>query len=116
MVDAEGAEGFRLFPTALDPPERGEGTNPRERLWRRGVGEFEPNRKLTLEATTPFPMTIAFTVESVSGQTRVNQWSMRSQATFFKLAGPLLVAAAKRQFKNDVDTFRDLMEADALTD
>jgi uncharacterized protein YndB with AHSA1/START domain len=78
--------------------------------------EFEPNRKFTLKATTPFPMTIAFTFESVSGDTRVDQVVDAEPGGFFKLAGPLLVAAAKRQFKNDLDTFRDLMEGDALAD
>jgi uncharacterized protein YndB with AHSA1/START domain len=78
--------------------------------------EFEPNRKLTLEATTPFPMTIAFTLESVSGGTRVEQVVDAEPGGFFKLAGPLLVAAAKRQLKNDLDNFRDLMEGDALAD
>ena len=78
--------------------------------------EFEPNRKLTFEATTPFPMTIAFTFESVPGETRVHQVVDAEPGGFFKLAGPLLVAAAKRQFQNDLDNFRDLMEADALAD
>lgn len=78
--------------------------------------EFEPNRKFTVESTTPFPMTIAFTFESLSGETRVDQVVDAEPGGFFKLAGPLLVASAKRQFKNDLDTFRDLMEGGALDD
>ena len=78
--------------------------------------EFEPNRKFTFEATTPFPMTVAFTFESVAGGTGVEQVVDAEPGGFFKLAGPLLVAAAKRQFQNDLDTLRDLMEADALAD
>ncbi len=78
--------------------------------------EFEPNHKYALKATTPFPMTLTFTFESVAGGTRVDQVVDAEPGGFFKLAGPLLVAAAKRQFKNDLDNFRDLLEGDALTD
>ena len=78
--------------------------------------EFEPNRKFTTEITTPFPMTVALTFESVADGTRVNQVFDGEPGGFFKLVGPLLVAAAKRQFQNDLDNFRDLMEADALAD
>ena len=78
--------------------------------------EFEANRKFTAELTTPFPATIAFSFVAVADGTRVNQVFDGEPGGFFKLAGPLLVAAAKRQFKNDLDTFRDLMEGDALAD
>ena len=78
--------------------------------------EFEPNRKYTFEATTPFPMTVAFTFESVADGTRVDQVIDAEPGGFFKLAGPLLVSAAKRQIKNDLDNLRDLMEGNALAD
>jgi uncharacterized protein YndB with AHSA1/START domain len=78
--------------------------------------EFEPNHKVTTEITTPFPMTITYSFESTAGGTRVDQVVDAEPGGFFKLVGPLLVTAAKRQFKNDLDNFRDLMEADALTD
>ena len=78
--------------------------------------EFEPNRRLTWEATTPFPMTFVFTFEAVAGGTRVTQVVEAEPGGFFKLAGPLLVSAAKRQFQTDLDNLRDLMEGDALGD
>jgi uncharacterized protein YndB with AHSA1/START domain len=78
--------------------------------------QFEPDRTFTFEATTPFPMTVAFTFEAVAGGTRVEQVVDAEPGGFFKLAGPLLVTAAKRQFQNDLDNLRDLMEADALAD
>ena len=61
-------------------------------------------------------MTVALTFESMADKTRVNQVFDGEPGGFFKLVEPLLVAAAKRQFQNDLDNFRDLMEADALTD
>ena len=78
--------------------------------------EFEVNRKVTFELTTPFPATLAFTFESVAGGTRVDQVVDAEPGGFFKLVGPLLVVAAKRQFQNDLDNLRDLMEGDALGD
>jgi uncharacterized protein YndB with AHSA1/START domain len=78
--------------------------------------EFEPNRTVTFEATTPFPMTVAFTFEPVAGGTRVEQVVDAEPGGFFKLAGPLLVTAAKRQFQNDLDNLRDLLESDALAE
>lgn len=76
--------------------------------------EFEPNRRYAFEATTPFPITATFTYESVPEGTRIEQVVEAEPGGFFKLVGPLLVTAAKRQFKNDLDNLRDLMEADAL--
>jgi uncharacterized protein YndB with AHSA1/START domain len=78
--------------------------------------EFEPNRKFTFEITQPFLATMVFTFESVAGATRVEQVVDAEPGGFFKLAGPLLVPAAKRQFKNDLDNLRDLMEGGALAD
>ncbi len=78
--------------------------------------EFEPNSRYAFETSTPFPITATLTYESVAGGTRVDQVVEAEPGGFFKLAGPLLVAAAKRQFQNDLDNLRDLMEADALAD
>lgn len=33
---------------------------------------------------------------------------------FFKLAEPLIVSMARRQFQSDLDNLKDLMEANAL--
>jgi uncharacterized protein YndB with AHSA1/START domain len=78
--------------------------------------EFEPNRRLAFDMTGPFPVTMAFTFEPESDGTRVEQVVDAEPGGFFKIVGPLLVAAAKRQFQNDLDNLRDLMEADALGD
>jgi uncharacterized protein YndB with AHSA1/START domain len=76
--------------------------------------EFEPNRKITLTITKPFPTTWTVTLESVAGGTRVSQTVEAEPGGFFKLAEPLVVTMAKRQFQNDLDNLRDLMEANAL--
>lgn len=76
--------------------------------------EFEPNRKVTIKLTKPFPTTSTVTLESVAGGTRVSQTVESEPGGFFKMAEPLLVTMARRQFQNDLDNLRDLMEAHAL--
>ena len=76
--------------------------------------EFEANRKIALTAKSPFPTMITITLEPVAGGTRVNQTVEAEPGGFFKLAEPLLVTMAKRQFQSDLDNLKDLMEANAL--
>ena len=76
--------------------------------------EFEPNDRLTFDMTGPFAATMWFTFEAVADGTRVVQVVDGEPGGFFKLVGPLFTAVAKRQFQNDLDTLRDLMEGGAL--
>ena len=76
--------------------------------------EFEPDRRIALAATKPFPTTSTVTLEPVADGTRVSQTVEGEPGGFFKLAEPLVVTMAKRQFQNDLDNLRDLMEAHAL--
>jgi uncharacterized protein YndB with AHSA1/START domain len=76
--------------------------------------EFEANRKVTVKFTKPFPITSTVTCEPVAGGTHVSQTVEGEPGGFFKLAEPLVVTMARRQFQNDLDNLRDLMEAHAL--
>lgn len=76
--------------------------------------EFETNRRFTWRSSTPFPTTMTYAFESVEGGTRVDQVAEAEPSGFFKLVGPLLGSAVKRQFQSDLDNLRDLMEGDAL--
>jgi uncharacterized membrane protein len=78
------------------------------------VTEYEKDRRFAFTVTQPFPATIAFSIGSADGRTRVDQTVDAEPAGFFKLAQPLLVTMMKRQIQNDLDTFRDLMDAEAL--
>jgi uncharacterized protein YndB with AHSA1/START domain len=78
------------------------------------VTEFEAGRRYALATTAPFPVTLTWAVRSVDGATRVDQTVDAEPGGFFKLAQPLLVTMMKRQAQNDLDTLRDLMEADAF--
>lgn len=79
------------------------------------VTEFEPNRRFTVRGTSgPFPLQATVTFEGSDGETRVDAIIEAEPGGFFKVAEPLIVSIAKRQFQSDFDNLRDLMEANAL--
>ena len=59
-------------------------------------------------------MTATVTFEPVADGTRVSQTIQAEPGGFFRLAEPLVVTMSKRQLQNDLDTLRDLMDANAL--
>jgi uncharacterized protein YndB with AHSA1/START domain len=79
------------------------------------ITEFEPNRKFASQSKSgPFPLQASMTFERIEGGTRVNGIIEAEPGGFFKLAEPLIVSIAKRQFQSDFDNLKDLMEANAL--
>jgi len=79
------------------------------------VTEFEPNRKYSWQSKSgPFPIQASTTFEPAEGGTRVRTTIEAEPGGFFKLAEPLIVRMAKRQFQSDLDNLRELMEANAL--
>jgi len=79
------------------------------------VTEFEPNRKIALRGISgPFPFRVSMDFERVTGDTRVDwTWELAPRG-FLKLAGPLLARVFTRQFRKDLNTLKDMMEAGAL--
>jgi hypothetical protein len=77
------------------------------------ITSVEPNRRLSYHATGgPLPdqrWTLA--CEEVSWGTRYTQVIEGEPGGFFRLAGPLLERALKRQFRADLETLKDLLEA-----
>jgi len=76
--------------------------------------EFEVDRRIAYTITKPFPMTATVVLEQVADGTHVSQTIEGEPGGFFKLAEPLVVRMSQRQFQNDFDNLRDLMEANAL--
>jgi len=76
--------------------------------------EFEVDRRIAYTITKPFPMTATVVLEQVADGTHVSQTIVGEPGGFFKLAEPLVVRMSQRQFQNDFDNLRDLMEAHAL--
>jgi uncharacterized protein YndB with AHSA1/START domain len=77
--------------------------------------EYEPNRSYATKSKSgPVPVESRVTFERVEGGTRVTVTLAGEPGGFFKLAEPLLVKLAKRQFEAALANLKDLMEARAL--
>jgi uncharacterized protein YndB with AHSA1/START domain len=77
------------------------------------ITSVEPNRQFSYHATGgPLPdQRWTYTFEEVSGGTRYTQVVQGEPRGFFRLADPLLERALKRQFRADLQTLKDLLEA-----
>jgi uncharacterized membrane protein len=79
------------------------------------VTSSEPNRRFSYRATGgPIPdqnWTVTFE-ETPTGGTRLTQVVEGEPGGFFRLVGPLLERAISRQFRADVGTLKDLLEAE----
>ena len=60
------------------------------------------------------PFVIRNTFERVEGGTKLTQVCESEPAGFFKLATPIVKRGARRQAANDLESLKDLLEAQAL--
>ena len=71
-----------------------------------------PRRHTDTSTGGPFAQEYTHIFEEVEGgRTRLTQVSEGEPGGFFRLAGPLLEMAGRRQFRADLETLKDLMEA-----
>ena len=71
-----------------------------------------PRRHTDRSTGGPFPQEYTHIFEEVEGGvTRLTEVTDGEPGGFFRLAGPLLVIAGRRQFRADLDTLKDLLEA-----
>jgi ligand-binding SRPBCC domain-containing protein len=77
------------------------------------VSVHDPPRRHTDRSTGgPFPQEYTHIFEEVAGGgTRLTEVTDGEPGGFFRLAGPLLEIAIRRQFRADLDTLKDLLEA-----
>ena len=76
--------------------------------------EFEPNSYYRDKTTSgPVPMKSRISVESVKDGAKVTIEGTIEAAGFFKLAEPLISRMAERQIATDVQTLKDMHEAQA---
>jgi len=76
------------------------------------ISEFEPNRYYADKMTSgPVPITSRISVAPVDGGTKVTIAGEFGATGFFKLAEPILARMSKRQLATDVQTLKDLLEA-----
>lgn len=76
------------------------------------VSAHEPPRRHSDKSTGgPFPQEYTYTFEETAGGgTRFTQVAEGEPGGFFKLVGPLLEMAGRRQFRADLQTLKDLLE------
>jgi uncharacterized protein YndB with AHSA1/START domain len=76
------------------------------------VSAYEPNRRLSYRGTGgPVPTEITCIFEEVPGGTRFTHSQEAEPGSFFGLAESLFEIEAKRQLRNDLETLKDLLQA-----
>jgi uncharacterized membrane protein len=71
-----------------------------------------PRRHTDRSLGGPFPQEYTHIFEEVAGGgTRLTEVTDGEPGGFFRLAGPLLEIAVRRQFRADLETLKDLLEA-----
>jgi len=77
--------------------------------------EYVANERVVSKSTSgPFHLEVTTTVEPVDGGTKVTDHYRGETRGFFKVAEPLAVRLAKRQFENDAENLKALLEENAL--
>jgi uncharacterized protein YndB with AHSA1/START domain len=77
------------------------------------VGVHQPPRRHSDRSVGgPFAQEYTYTFEETAGGgTRLTQVAEGEPGGFFRLVGPLLKAAGRRQFRADLENLKDLLEA-----
>jgi len=77
--------------------------------------EYVPNQKIVDKTTSgPFQLDVETTLDAVDGGTRLTAHFQGESRGFFKLAEPVVVRLAKKQFETAYENLKELLEADAL--
>ena len=79
------------------------------------VTVYEPNRQLGYRVTSgPFPVEYRYLLEPIEGATKISgaaEVGSEKAISFFKLAEPIMLRAAKRNVETALANLKDLMEA-----
>jgi len=75
------------------------------------VSEYELNKRFTQKSEKPFPLAISNTFESEGDGTKVVAVFDGDPGGFFKLGEPILARIAKKQFQAQLETAKELLEA-----
>ena len=79
------------------------------------VTHYDPEASLSMRSIKgPFPMVVQYDFEEAFGGGTLARVTLEGEATgFFRLAGPVVSRAAKRNITNDLETLKDLLESGA---
>jgi uncharacterized membrane protein len=76
------------------------------------ITEYEPNKRITFRGGSgPMRMSWSIILEPIPGGTRITAPGQCEPGGFFKVAGPILRRAMKRQADSDFATLKDLLES-----
>jgi uncharacterized membrane protein len=76
------------------------------------VTDYLSNRQFSFRSTGgPVPQEFTYTFEPTLKGAHLTQSVQAEPGTFFRLTGPLFEAAGRRQINNDLETLKDLLEA-----
>ncbi len=78
------------------------------------VIEHEPNKRFVTKTDKPFPLKRIDTYESEGGGTKVAVVLEGDPGGFFRLAEPILSRIMKKQGQAQLDTVKELLEAEVL--
>ena len=77
------------------------------------VSGYLANRQFSFRSTGgPVPLEFTYAFEPTLEGTHLTQVVEAEPGTFFRLTGPLFEAASRRQINNDLQTLKDLLEAE----
>jgi uncharacterized membrane protein len=79
------------------------------------VTEYEPGRKFSFTASSPFPYTLSTTFAAHDGGTRIESHLVGEPGGFFKVAEPLVAKLAGQMWRSDYRRLKTLLEAGAAT-
>lgn len=78
------------------------------------VTTYEPERRFGLKTVSgPVPFSVMHVLEPRDGGTTITFSGDGDPGGFFKLAEPVVARVAERQFKNDFETLKDILEGGA---
>ena len=78
------------------------------------VVEHDPTALLAMRSVKgPFPMKVWYEFEEAGNSTVARIRIQGETSGFYKLAGPIMSRAVKRNITNDLETLKDLLEAEA---
>jgi uncharacterized membrane protein len=74
------------------------------------VTEYEPGRKFSFTATSPFPYTLSHSFGENDGTTRIDSHLVGEPGGYFKLAEPLVKRLAGQMWRADYRRLKTLLE------
>lgn len=75
------------------------------------ITQFELNKRFTQKSEKPFPLSIATAVEAEGGGTKLVATFEGEPGGFFRIGEPVLARIAKKQFQTQLETAKELLEA-----